>query len=94
MRAPSRTAAGGMPGSSPRGRPWSAAAGAATALAVVERLDRAGYHVFHAVRADLLRRLGRAGEAAQAYRTAAERTDNAAERAFLSTRAASALAGG
>ncbi|MBQ1074418.1 sigma-70 family RNA polymerase sigma factor [Micromonospora sp. C31] len=69
-------------------------AGAAAGLAAVERLDLAGYHVFHAVRADLLRRLGRAGEAAQAYRTAAERTGNAAERAFLTARAACALTGG
>ncbi|MGK5518899.1 RNA polymerase sigma factor [Micromonospora sp. URMC 107] len=69
-------------------------AGPAAALAAVERLDLAGYHVFHAVRADLLRRLGRAGEAAQAYRAAAERTDNAAERAFLDRRAASVLTGG
>ncbi|MEU4775438.1 sigma-70 family RNA polymerase sigma factor [Micromonospora sp. NPDC023644] len=69
-------------------------AGPAAALAAVERLDLAGYHVFHAVRADLLRRLGRAGEAAQAYRTAAERTDNAAERAFLAARATSTLTGG
>ncbi|MGW4502123.1 RNA polymerase sigma factor [Micromonospora sp. NPDC004336] len=69
-------------------------AGPEVALAAVDRLDLAGYHVFHAVRADLLRRLGRAGEAAQAYRAAAARTDNAAERAFLSTRAASTLTGG
>ncbi|MEU9509687.1 sigma-70 family RNA polymerase sigma factor [Micromonospora sp. NPDC048170] len=69
-------------------------AGPAAALAAVERLDLAGYHVFHAVRADLLRRLGRAREAAQAYRTAAERTQNAAERAFLVRRAAVALTGG
>ncbi|MEU4782264.1 sigma-70 family RNA polymerase sigma factor [Micromonospora sp. NPDC023633] len=69
-------------------------AGPAAALAAVERLDLANYHVFHAVRADLLRRLGRAGEAAQAYRTAAERTDNAAERRFLAARAASTLTGG
>ncbi|MFG3698035.1 RNA polymerase sigma factor [Micromonospora sp. NPDC047620] len=65
-------------------------AGPAVALAAVDRLDLAGYHVFHAVRADLLRRLGRAGEAAEAYRTAAERTDNAAERAFLAARAVAA----
>ncbi|MEH1102809.1 RNA polymerase sigma factor [Micromonospora sp. CPCC 205561] len=69
-------------------------AGPAAALAAVERLDLSGYHVFHAVRADLLRRLGRAGEAAQAYRTAIERTENAAERAFLAGRAASVSAGG
>ncbi|KAB1161595.1 sigma-70 family RNA polymerase sigma factor [Micromonospora sp. AMSO12t] len=69
-------------------------AGPAAGLTAVERLDLAGYHVFHAVRADLLRRLGRAGEAARAYRTAAERTDNAAERAFLDSRATSVLTGG
>ncbi|MFY1594304.1 RNA polymerase sigma factor [Micromonospora sp. WMMD737] len=69
-------------------------AGPAAGLAAVERLDLAGYHVFHAVRADLLRRLGRAGEAARAYRTAAELTDNAAERAFLDSRATSVLTGG
>lgn len=69
-------------------------AGPAAGLAAVERLDLAGYHVFHAVRADLLRRLGLAGEAARAYRTAAELTDNAAERAFLDSRATSMLTGG
>ncbi|MEU7993850.1 RNA polymerase sigma factor [Micromonospora sp. NPDC049060] len=69
-------------------------AGPAAGLAAVEVLDLAGYHVFHAVRADLLRRLGLAGEAARAYRTAAELTDNAAERAFLDSRATSVLTGG
>jgi RNA polymerase sigma-70 factor (ECF subfamily) len=53
------------------------------ALTLVDRLDLDGYHLFHAVRADLLRRLGRAGEAAQAYAAAIARTDNAAEREFL-----------
>ncbi|MGN9776957.1 RNA polymerase sigma factor [Micromonospora sp. H33] len=62
-------------------------AGPAAALAVVDGLDLAGYHVFHAVRADLLRRLGRTAEAVAAYRTAAARTDNAAERAHLAARA-------
>jgi RNA polymerase sigma-70 factor (ECF subfamily) len=57
--------------------------GPSTALALVEELDLDGYHLFHAIRADLLRRLGRAGEAASAYEKAIERTDNAAERAFL-----------
>ncbi|MEU8300089.1 sigma-70 family RNA polymerase sigma factor [Micromonospora sp. NPDC048909] len=62
-------------------------AGPAAALAAVEPLDLAGYHVFHAVRADLLVRLGRFTEAAAAYRTAAAATLNAAERAFLTARA-------
>ncbi|MFC8298258.1 RNA polymerase sigma factor [Micromonospora orduensis] len=62
-------------------------AGAAVALVEVDRLDLAGYHVYHAIRADLLARLGRGGEAVEAYRTAVARTDNAAERAFLTARA-------
>jgi RNA polymerase sigma-70 factor, ECF subfamily len=40
-------------------------------------------HLFHAVRADLLRRLGRNEEAAVAYGEAIARTQNAAERDFL-----------
>ncbi|MEV4657184.1 sigma-70 family RNA polymerase sigma factor [Micromonospora sp. NPDC049301] len=63
-------------------------AGPAVALAEVDRLDLDGYHVRHAVRADLLARLGRSGEAAAAYRTAAALTGNAAEQAFLAGRAA------
>jgi RNA polymerase sigma-70 factor (ECF subfamily) len=53
------------------------------ALALVDALDLDDYHVFHAVRADLLRRLGRDTEAATAYEAAIDRTDNAAERTFL-----------
>jgi RNA polymerase sigma-70 factor (ECF subfamily) len=58
-------------------------AGPAAALALVDRLDLDGYYLFHAIRADLLRRLGRPAEAAEAYGAAIERTANAAERAFL-----------
>jgi RNA polymerase sigma-70 factor, ECF subfamily len=47
-----------------------------------------GYHLFHATRADLLRRLGRDAEAAAAYRQALELTGNPAERAFLTRRLA------
>jgi RNA polymerase sigma-70 factor (ECF subfamily) len=43
----------------------------------------AGYHLFHATRADLLRRLNRPAEAAAAYNAAIERTANGAERSFL-----------
>jgi RNA polymerase sigma-70 factor (ECF subfamily) len=57
--------------------------GPAPALAIVDGLDLGRYHVFHAVRADLLRRLHRVPEAADAYRAAIAHTDNAAERAFL-----------
>jgi RNA polymerase sigma-70 factor (ECF subfamily) len=44
------------------------------------------YHLLHAARADLLRRLDRRDEAAAAYRRARELTDNPAERAFLERR--------
>jgi RNA polymerase sigma-70 factor (ECF subfamily) len=57
--------------------------GPAAALALVDELDLDGYHLVHAVRADLLRRLGRHAEAAAAYDHAIARTANAAERAFL-----------
>jgi RNA polymerase sigma-70 factor, ECF subfamily len=49
----------------------------------VDPLDLDGYHLFHAIRADLLRRLGREAEAAEAYQAAAARTANEAERGFL-----------
>jgi RNA polymerase sigma-70 factor, ECF subfamily len=64
--------------------------GPEAALALVDDLDLDldGHHVFHAVRADLLRRLGRDGEAAAAYAVALEHSDNAAERAFLERRRA------
>ncbi len=56
------------------------------ALGLVEPLALEEYHVFHAVRADLLRRAGRADEAAAAYARALELTDNVAERAYLDDR--------
>jgi RNA polymerase sigma-70 factor, ECF subfamily len=46
------------------------------------------YHHFHAARADMLRRLGRSGEATAAYRRARDLTANPAERAFLDRRIA------
>ncbi|MEV6750984.1 RNA polymerase sigma factor [Streptomyces sp. NPDC051214] len=57
--------------------------GPAEALPLLDDLGLDGYHVFHAVRADLLRRLGRTDEASAAYDAALTRTENAAERAFL-----------
>jgi RNA polymerase sigma-70 factor (ECF subfamily) len=59
-------------------------------LALVEELRSAlgGHHLFHATRADLLRRLGRGDEAAAAYAEAATRTRNAVERDFLGRRRA------
>jgi RNA polymerase sigma-70 factor (ECF subfamily) len=61
-------------------------AGPDAALSLVESLDLQGYHLFHAIRADLLRRLGRNAEAAQAYEAAIARTGNATERDFLERR--------
>ncbi|MFF1743697.1 RNA polymerase sigma factor [Streptomyces mirabilis] len=52
-------------------------------LALVDALDLDGYQAFHAVRADLLRRLGRHTEAAAAYEAAIALTDSAPERAYL-----------
>ena len=60
--------------------------GPAAALALVDGLELEGYHLFHAVRADLLRRLGRDAEATLAYDAAIARAENAAERAFLEGR--------
>ena len=57
--------------------------GPQAALTLVDDLDLGGYHLFHAIRADLLRRLGRAEEAAAAYDAAIARTENEAERDFL-----------
>jgi RNA polymerase sigma-70 factor (ECF subfamily) len=48
-----------------------------------------GFHLYHAIRADLLRRLGRAAEAAAAYDEALARTANAAEQDFLRRQRAS-----
>jgi RNA polymerase sigma-70 factor, ECF subfamily len=60
--------------------------GPAAALDQVDQLSLDGYHLFHATRADLLRRLGRVGEAAAAYDAAMARAENEIERAFLRER--------
>jgi len=60
--------------------------GAHAALERIEPLALEQYHLFHAVRADLLRRLGRDAEAAAAYQEAISRSDNAREKAFLQAR--------
>jgi RNA polymerase sigma-70 factor (ECF subfamily) len=57
--------------------------GPEAALALVDELDLHGYRLFHAIRADLLRRVGRSSEAARAYGAAIALTENAAEREFL-----------
>jgi RNA polymerase sigma-70 factor (ECF subfamily) len=55
------------------------------ALAIVDRLEDslAGYHAYHAARADLLRRLGRSHESRAAYDHAIELAGNTAETAYL-----------
>jgi RNA polymerase sigma-70 factor (ECF subfamily) len=60
--------------------------GSDVALAIVDGLDLDRYHLFHAVRAELLRRVGRDVDAAAAYREAIARTANEAEREHLRRR--------
>jgi RNA polymerase sigma-70 factor (ECF subfamily) len=62
--------------------------GPAAALDLVDGLDLDRYYLYHAIRADLLRRLGRSCEAARAYEGALALTGNAAERAYLAARLA------
>jgi RNA polymerase sigma-70 factor (ECF subfamily) len=57
--------------------------GAECALDLVSALDLGHYHLYHAIRADLLRRTGRRADAARAYELAIERAANARERDFL-----------
>ncbi len=61
-------------------------AGPQVALELIDELPLGHYYLFHAIRADFLRRLGQAGQAEAAYRAAIERTDNAAEIAFMEER--------
>jgi RNA polymerase sigma-70 factor, ECF subfamily len=62
--------------------------GPEVALAAVDHLeDRlAGYHLYHATRADLLRRLGRSQQSRAAYDKAIELAGNTAEIAYLTRR--------
>ena len=63
--------------------------GPGAALALVEGLELERYHRYHAVRADLLRRLGRDAEAREAYARASTLAANAPERRFLTLAATS-----
>ncbi len=56
--------------------------GPARALALVDAIELPHYHLFHAVRADLLRRLGRDGAAATEYQIAIAQCGNVVERNF------------
>jgi RNA polymerase sigma-70 factor, ECF subfamily len=60
--------------------------GPAAGLNAVDTLDLDDYYLFHSTRADLLARLGRSSDAAQAYRKALDLATNLAERAFLADR--------
>ncbi|HEV2634648.1 MAG TPA: sigma-70 family RNA polymerase sigma factor [Actinocrinis sp.] len=74
------------------------AEGPAAGLALADELAASGsladYHLLPAVRADLLRRLGRLAEAAQAYRQAAALASTDAEREYLHGRLAEISADG
>lgn len=59
------------------------ARGADEALREVDALGMYEYYLWHAIRGDLLERLGRVSEAVQSYNQAMERTENNAERRFL-----------
>ncbi len=61
-------------------------AGPAKALALVDALELEPYYLFHATRADLLRRLGRFDDAAEAYRVAASLAPSVGEENFLRAR--------
>jgi RNA polymerase sigma-70 factor (ECF subfamily) len=62
--------------------------GPSAGLRLVDDLGLDRYYLYHAIRADLLRRLGRRAEAASEYQAALALTANAAEQAFLRQRLA------
>ncbi len=74
------------------------ARGPGEGLALADRIERsgalAGHHLVPAVRADLLRRLGRRPEAARAYEKALDLVTNEAERRFLRARLDEVAEGG
>ena len=76
-----------------RGVAVAMADGPAAGLPLIDALggDLDGYHLFHAARADLLRRLGRTADAHEAYARARDLATNPRERAFLDRRLAETL---
>ena len=64
------------------------AAGLSLVDAILARGDLSEYHLAHAARADLCRRLGNAAEARRSYERALALTQQAAERRFLEGRLA------
>ena len=70
------------------------ASGPRTGLDLLDAVDGAdGWHLFHAARADMLRRLDRPAEAAEAYRRALALRPNESDRRFLERRLAEVVAG-
>jgi RNA polymerase sigma-70 factor (ECF subfamily) len=67
--------------------------GPAAGLALVDALSLDSYHLYHAIRADLLRRLGRLAESSAAYEAAIQRSQNAVEREFLDRQRRTLLGG-
>jgi RNA polymerase sigma-70 factor, ECF subfamily len=66
--------------------------GPGAALDAIGTLDLDSYHLLHAIRADLLSRLGRAADAVTEYDAAIARTDSVAQRDFLRRRQAAVAA--
>lgn len=63
------------------------ATGPAEGLALMDEITGLhSYHLLHAARADLLRRLGRTEDAAEAYRRAHDLATNPADRRYLACR--------
>ncbi len=62
--------------------------GPQAAIALIDALagDLDGYHLLHAARDDLLRRIGSSAEAAKSYRRALALVTNEGERRFLERR--------
>ena len=67
--------------------------GAESGLATLDSLQLDNYHLYHAIRADLLRRLGRDAEAVLSYDAGIALTANTAERSFLELRRNSVVPG-
>ena len=62
--------------------------GPAQGLELIDELPLDDYHLFHAARADLLRRLGEREDARASYERALELTTSSVERSFLERRLA------
>ncbi len=68
--------------------------GPAAGLAIVDALKLDSYYLLHAIRAELLARVGRVAEAAEEFAAASARTHSRAQQAFLRRRQAEVSARG